>query len=134
MGAILNDGRTVLNFLADWQTRLSGTIKAGQPLGIRFDPARLPANRDQKGPVQVWDIEVFVKFHPTGELHSGSVLEDLRDPPGHGLVYSKTAGEFDIVVPPDAAQIELWFRNSSLLSSSGHWDSRYGQNYWFVVV
>jgi hypothetical protein len=134
MGAIIDDGRTVLDFLADWRTQQTGTIKAGEPLGIRFDPARLPVLRDKKGPVQVWDIEVCVKFHPTGKLHSGSVMEDLRDPPGHGMVYSKTAGQFNIVVPRDATQIELWFRNYSLLSSGDHWDSRYGQNYWFAVA
>lgn len=58
MGAIIDDGRTVLNFVADWQTQQSGPIRAGEPLGIRFDPSRLPVLRDQKGPVQVWDIEV----------------------------------------------------------------------------
>lgn len=60
-------------------------------------------------------------------------MEDLRDPPGHGLVYSKIPGEFNIVVPPDATGMELWFRNYSLISSSVYWDSRYGQNYWFRV-
>jgi hypothetical protein len=134
MGAIIDDGRTVLNFAADWQTQQSGAILPGEPLGIRFDPGRLPVLRDQKGPVQVWDIEVFVKLHPTGALHSGSVMEDLRDPPGHGLVYSKVPGEFNIVIPPGATRIEIWFRNYSLLSSLVYWDSRYGQNYWFAVA
>ncbi|MBV9761674.1 MAG: hypothetical protein JO340_14020 [Acidobacteriaceae bacterium] len=133
MGAIIEDGRTALNFSKDWQVQQTGAIKPGEPLGIRFDPDRLPVLRDQKGPVQVWDIEVFVKFHPTGELHSGSVMEDLRDPPGHGLVYSKIAGEFDIVIPPGVTGMELWFRNYSLLASADYWDSRYGQNYWFAV-
>jgi Family of unknown function (DUF6209) len=125
--------KALLNFLSGWRTEQQGAIRSGHPLAIRYDPSRLPQIRDTRGPVQVWDIEVLLKFHPSAQFHRGSVMQDLRDPPGHGPVYSKAPGEFDIVIPPGVTQIELWFRNYSHVSSAEQWDSRYSENYWFSV-
>lgn len=133
MGSTITEQKAVLEFFAGWQVEQRGHIRQGQPFAIKYDPARLPNIRDAKGPVQVWDIEAFVKFHPSGELSHGSVMRDLRDPPDYGTVYSKIPGEFALAVPPDAARVEIWFRNYSVVSFSEQWDSRYGANYLFPV-
>ena len=40
---------------------------------------------------------------------------------------------WEISVPNDATNIELWFNNTDQTGCTA-WDSRYGQNYWLEVV
>jgi hypothetical protein len=58
---------------------------------------------------------------------------------GRGPVTSHRPKPFEVVVPKDSTQVELWFRSwLEVTEASGYyvevWDSRYGQNYWFDVV
>lgn len=81
------------------------------------------------------DIMAYVRFHPRGEIVSGSVVAPVRDrenPPG--MVVGHVPIPFEVAVPTDATQAEIWFHNFYQTSSRcGAWDSRFGENYWFEV-
>ena len=53
---------------------------------------------------------------------------------GIGMIISLEPQPFEVTVPSDATQVEMWFHNYTTL---GHgceaWDSRYCQNYWYSV-
>jgi hypothetical protein len=83
-------------------------------------------NRDRGA--AVGDIDVYVRFHPGRQFFSGSMLEKM-------LVYSLKPQRYEVTVPMDAAQVEIWFRGThGVRPPQTSWDSRYGQNYWFQVV
>jgi hypothetical protein len=124
-----------LQFLSEWRQIQQGNIVPGVKLIIEYDPERLPHCRLTWRGAQVWDIEAFIKFHPGGEFYTGSLLEKIRQPPGHGMVVALQPKGYEVVVPMGATQVELWFRNSYQVSSRCEaWDSRFGQNYWFNVT
>jgi hypothetical protein len=124
-----------LRFLAGWREVLEGSIKPGGRLIIEYDPNRLPHCRLQWHGAQVWDIRVTIVFHPSGQTCSGSVLEEIRQPPISGAVVDLRPKAFVVTVPTDATSVEMWFHNSYRMSSNcDAWDSRFGQNYVYAVA
>ena len=122
-----------LRFLADWTSTLTGDIAQGEKLTIEFDPQRLPQCRLNWRGAEVWDIISYAHFHPSGELFSGSLLQRIASP--NGIVTTLQPTPWQLSVPLDAAQVELWFHNFYQVSSRcDAWDSRFGQNYWFDVA
>src|SRR5207249_5717950 len=81
------------------------------------------------------DIVAHIRFHPRGEIVSGSVVSPIRDsenPPG--VVIGHVPMPFEAAVPSDATLVEIWFHNFYQTSSRcDAWDSRFGENYWFEV-
>jgi hypothetical protein len=122
-----------LRFLADWTSTLTGDIAQGEMLTIEFDPQRLPQCRLNWRGAEVWDINGYARFHPSGELFSSSLLQRISSP--SGIVTTLQPTPWEVSVPFDAAQVELWFHNFYQVSSRcDAWDSRFGQNYWFDVA
>jgi hypothetical protein len=106
-----------LRFVSDWTHDQIGDIRPGEPLRIEYDPARLSRCRADRYGQRAWNIAAFLRFHPGGQEESG------------GLV----PGPLEVSVPTDAAQVELWFKNTDHTGCVA-WDSRYGQNYWLNVA
>lgn len=123
----------VLQFLPNWETILHGEIRVGGRLVIEYDMKRMPGigkrDRDAIG----GDIEVYVKFHPGEVMSIGKVLKKIWAAEGgsSGPVVGLEPVPYEVVVPTNAHQVEVWFKGST--RSSVNWDSRYGQNYWFPV-
>ena len=124
-----------IRFLPDWRIIQEGDIELGGKLIINYDTGRLPNYRQQRREAVFWQVAIYVKFHPGGQLEVGSPLEPvrLRD---NGPVIDYSAKPYELLVPPDAAQVEMWFYTTDreIGGSSEAWDSRYGQNYWFDVA
>jgi hypothetical protein len=124
-----------LLFLPGWRNIQQAHIVPGRTLTIEYDQERLPHCRLNWRGAEVWDIEVCIKFHPGGQRSTGSVLEQIREPPEFGVVVELRPKRYAVVVPMDATRVELWFRNFYQYSSGCEaWDSRYGANYWYDVV
>jgi len=112
----------------------SGHIRAGERLAITYDPARLAGlAASRRGRPGSREVLGHVRFHPGGRICSGPVTPYLNDDP----VWSGHADRwppFEVVVPAEAAQVELWFQcPDGAGAGADAWDSRYGQNYWFDV-
>ncbi len=124
-----------IRFLRDWRITQEGDIRPGGKLIINYDIGRLPDFRVQRREAVVWLVEINVKFHPGGQLEVGSPLEPVRWQE-HGPVIDYRLKPYELLVPPDAALVEMWFYTSNRIvgGSSEAWDSRYGQNYWFDVA
>lgn len=103
----------IVRFLPDWSQEQVGDIRAGEPLQIEYDPARLPVCRAHRYGQPAWGLAAYIRFHPGGQEQSG------------GLV----PGPLEVSVPDGATQVELWFNNTDHTGCVA-WDSRYGQNYW----
>lgn len=106
-----------LRFLSDWTDQQIGTIQAGQPLTVEYDPARLPRCRAERYGRRTWNIQAFFRFWPGSQQISGDVAD----------------GPLEVTVPDDTTRIEMWFCNTDSASCTA-WDSRYGTNYWWNVV
>jgi len=127
--------RATLQFLVGWEQRQQGQLRPGGKLVIEFDPARLPQCRQSSHGAQVWDIEVGIIFHPSGQWFVGSVMKKVRMP-NDGLIVSLEPQPYEVTVPAGATHVEMWFKNYTTIGGQGceAWDSRYCQNYWFSVV
>jgi Family of unknown function (DUF6209) len=122
---------TLLAFKQGWSDEQSGAIVRRGRVEIDFDIDRLPGCFRQRHGAQIGDTEVFVRFHPRAEVFHGNVAQPVRE---GGVTISHAPLTFEIDVPSDATQMELWFHNYSLESGPCHaWDSRFGQNYWYAV-
>lgn len=110
-----------LSFKTGWITEAIGTPRAGAPLVIAYDPARLPDCRGSKYGYDAWNIRVHYRF-------DGG--------PNHSALVTKTSGTSQVPapavldVPADADHIELWFENQDYYGCRA-WDSQYGANYHF---
>src|SRR5262245_56018684 len=102
-----------VRYLLGWTHQQSGVIRPGEPLRIEYDPARLPGCRAERYGQKAWSLSAHLRFHPGRQ-------EQVADASGEG---------FEVKVPENTTQIELWFHNSDHTGCST-WDSRYGQNYW----
>jgi hypothetical protein len=105
-----------------------GLIRPGARLAIAYDPTRLA---NAQAPVVVEEILAHVRFHPGGQTASGPVAHRTGGDP---LASTDTPRPvpFEILVPDDAAQVEVWFERRGGAGADA-WDSRYGQNFWFDV-
>jgi hypothetical protein len=99
---------------------------------IDYDPWRLPDLRREFRGAIIWKIDAFVQFHPGGQLYTGPVLENIFS---RGPVRDHRPKPFEVMVPQNATQVEVWFESDQRMlgSSAVAWDSRFGQNYWFDV-
>jgi hypothetical protein len=123
-----------VQFLAGWRSIQSGAIRPSNSLIIEYDPARMPDCRVNWRGAAVWDLEAYVRFHPGGQVVSGSVMDRVRVPPGSGVVVALVPRPFEVAVPEDAHNVELWFRVFHGIDGGCEvWDSRFGENYWFAV-
>ena len=126
---------TTVQFLGDWRKAQNGAIERGGRLRIEFDMRRLPHCFTNWRGAEIGNIMAYVRFHPRGEIVSGSAIApvlDHEDPPG--IVIGHVPVPFEVMVPSDAIQAEMWFHNFYQTSSRcDAWGSRFGQNYWFEV-
>lgn len=125
---------TRLQFLSDWRIIRHGEITAGGKIIVEYDMGRLPNFRKRWREADIWNIEIYIRFHPGGQFHKESLLEQVRYS-GSGPVIDHLPKHFEIVVPMDATQVELWFRTFDDVGGFREaWDSQFGQNYWFSVT
>ncbi len=126
---------TTIQFLPDWRQAQSGMIERGGKLKIEYDIQRLSHCFTKWRGAEFGEITANVRFRPRGEIVSGSVVAPVRDrenPPG--MVIGHVPMPFEVAVPSDATQAEIWFHNFYQTSSRcDAWDSRFGDNYWFEV-
>jgi len=124
-----------IRFLSDWRQEKQGGIERGGRLRIDYDKGRSPRCFTNWRGAEFGEIVASVRFHPRGEIINGSVLAPVRsseNPPG--VVIGHVPAPFELPVPDDATQAEIWFHNFYQTSSRcDAWDSRFGQNYWFEV-
>jgi len=75
-------------------------------------------------------MRVFIQV---ARVFTGSLLQRIASPAG--IVTTLQPIPWEVSVPFDAAQVELWFHNFFQMSSRcDAWDSRFGQNYWFDMA
>ena len=126
---------STIQFLGDWREEQHGTIERGSKLTLDYDKTRLPGSFAPWRDAELGDIVAFCRFHPRGDIVTGSVVAPVRnqeDPPG--VVVSHVPRPLDVLVPRDATQAEVWFHGFFQTSTRGDsWDSRFGANYWFDI-
>src|SRR5215813_5236578 len=124
-----------IQFLGDWRQEQHGTIERAGRLKINYDKARSPRCFTMWRGAEFGDIVASIRFHPRGEIVNGNVVAPVRDrenPPG--MVMGHVPVPFELPVPSDAMQAEIWFHNFYQTSSRcDAWDSRFGENYWFQI-
>jgi len=113
-----------LTFKSDWTIDQQGAIAQGSQVTIGYDISRLPYCRANENGYQTWDVVAHYRF-------DGGAIQQVSLTATHG--YERIPVSALINVPFDAQNLEMWFEN---MDSTGcqHWDSAYGQNYWFDVV
>lgn len=95
--------------------------RVGGRLVIEYDMKRMPGigkrDRDAIG----GDIEVYVKFHPGEVMSIGKVLKKIwaAEGGGSGPVVGLEPVPYEVVVPTNAHQVEVWFKGST--RSSVNW-------------
>ena len=110
-----------LSFKTDWVTEALGTPRAGAPLVIAYDPARLPDCRGTKYGHDAWNIRVHYRFD------GGPAQYALLTAPQSNLQVPWPAV---LDVPAGAGEVELWFENQDYYGCKA-WDSQFGANYHF---
>jgi hypothetical protein len=127
--------KAVIQFLKDWREFQHGMIHRNGRAKVEYDVQRLPHCFTTWRGAEFGDITAYIRFHPRGEVVSGSVITPVRDqedPPG--MVIGHMPSPFETAVPDDATRAELWFHNFYQTSSRcDAWDSRFGANYWFEI-
>jgi hypothetical protein len=125
-----------LQFLTGWQTVKHGSIRPDGGLIIDYDICR-PNLRTRFRDIIFWKIDAFVRFHPSGQLYTRSVIGGNFDDGGRRPFRGHRSKPFELVVPRDATRVEIWFRfgcEDAGQPNDVAWDSRFGQNYWFDVI
>jgi Family of unknown function (DUF6209) len=127
---------STIQFRGDWRQEQHGVIERGSRLTLAYDKARLPGSFARWRGAELGDIFALCRFHPRGEIVSGSVVAPVRDrenPPG--MVVDHVSQPLDLSVPTDATRAEIWFHGFYQTSTRGDsWDSRFGDNYWFEIA
>ena len=122
-------------FLSDWRQEQQGSIERGGRLKIDYDKGRSTRCFTMWRGAEFGDIVASIRFYPRGEIFNGSVVAPVHasgNPPG--MVVGHLPVPFELTVPSDATQAEIWFHNFYQTSSRcDAWDSRFGENYWFDV-
>lgn len=112
-----------LSFKTGWVVEALGAPRAGAALVVAYDPARLPDCRGTKYGAEAWNIRLHYRFD--GGPEQTAMLTQLV-----GNV--QVAVPAVLAAPAEAAEVEMWFENQSY-SGCRAWDSRYGDNYHFVL-
>jgi len=131
----MNTSGSTIQFLDGWRQEQRGVIERGSRLTLEYDTGRLPDSFAQWKGAEFGDIVAVCRFHPRGDMMSGSVVAPVRDrdnPPGPVIGHVPHA--LDLPVPPDATRAEVWFHGFyQTTSHHDSWDSRFGENYWFEI-
>ena len=126
--------RAIIHFNTGWRGFQRGDITQGGRLIIDYAADRLPACRRYHGGMPSWDIRAYVRFLPGGQLYNGNLLQHVEGtPPNAYILDPPTPIPFEVTVPTDATQVEMWFHNTDLFGCSV-WDSRFGLNYRYDVL
>jgi hypothetical protein len=124
-----------LRFLQDWQQQQQGVITRGGRLTLDYDKTRLTSCFARWHGAELGDIVAYCRFHPRGDIVTGSVLAPVHDqgnPSGTVIDYAPVP--LELPVPIDSTNAEIWLHNFFQTSSRcDAWDSRFGQNYWFAI-
>ena len=131
----MNNSKTTIQFLDGWRQEQHGVIERGSRITLEYEKGRLPDSFAQWRGAEFGDIVAVCRFHPRGDIKSGSVVAPVRDrenPPG--MVIGHVPHALDVAVPPDATRAEIWFHGFyQTTSHHDSWDSRFGENYWFEI-
>lgn len=111
-------GGAILTFGADWSETLTGKIRAGDPVELRYDEARLPRCRGEQGGVPQWAITAYY------QVGDGDVLSV----PVAGL----NASSPTMIVPPASGDLAVWFQVTNRWGCM-EYDSNFGDDYTFKV-
>ncbi|HMS85105.1 MAG TPA: DUF6209 family protein [Nitrospira sp.] len=124
-----------VQFQKDWSHTQEGAIERGGRLKIDYDKGRLSRCFTRWRGAEFGDIIAYLRFHPCDELVRGSVVAPIHEgdnPPG--MVIGHMPIPWEVPIPDDATQAEVWFHHFSQTSSRcDAWDSRFGANYWFAI-
>lgn len=129
------DSEAIIQFTDGWRQVQRGSIERSGQLKVEYDMRRLPHCFTIWRGAEFGNITAHVRFHPRGEMVSGSVILPVRDRENApGLVIGHAPALFETAVPDDATQAEIWFHNFYQTSTRcDAWDSRFGCNYWFDI-
>lgn len=120
----------VLDFQTEWRQSQTGSLRQGELLTIHYDPQRLTACRGYHNGVPAWDLLATVRFSPTGETARGFLVQHTGPA---GILDPPQPVPFTTRIPPDAAEVEMWFQNFGIFGCSA-FDSQFGSNYRFSVT
>ena len=112
--ALVQDKGATLNFYADWQQSQAGLIRQGELLTIHYDPQRLTACRPYHDGMPAWDLWATVRFSPSGESTTGNLVEHVGP---QGVLVPPKPVPLSVRIPADATDAEMWFENTSMISS-----------------
>jgi hypothetical protein len=96
--------KATIQFLRDWREFQHGMIERNGRLKVEYDMHRLPYCFTTWHGAGVGDITAYIRFHPRGEVVSGSVIAPVRNqesPPG--MIIGHVPAPFETAVPDDAA-------------------------------
>src|SRR5262245_61202771 len=77
--AAMTTSASTIQFRGDWRQEQHGVIERGSRLTLAYDKARLPGSFAQWRGAELGDILALCRFHPRGEIVSGSVVAPVRD-------------------------------------------------------
>jgi hypothetical protein len=118
------DGQTpTITFAKDYSQSVSGSLLAGSPMRVKYDPARLTDCKGSSGGSEVWGITGFAMFDG-GEPKSFAVTE-LRS----GKVVAVPA---TVEIPARVKSVGIWFETTNTWGCHAY-DSNFGANYEFDV-
>src|SRR5262245_56707227 len=130
---IMTPPGSTIHFRSNWREEQHGAIERGSRLTLDFDKSRLPDSFAQWRGAEFGDIVALCRFHPRGDLVTGSVVAPIRNGEP-GTVVGPVTHPLEFAVPSDATKAEIWFHGSyQTTSRSDNWDSRFGANYWFDI-
>jgi hypothetical protein len=112
---------TTITFRADWTQTVSGTLVAGRPLRVVYDPARLPQCRGTVQGNPAWAITGYFR------LNDGAVQRFSPQ-----LLGGSSPQTSPVSLPNTAGRLEMWFQVTNRWGCNA-WDSAYGRNYGFLV-
>jgi len=69
----------MIQFLADWRQEQHGAIERSGRLKIDYDKGRLPRCFAMWRGAEFGDIVASIRFHPRGEVVSGSAQSDVPE-------------------------------------------------------
>ena len=118
--------RATLAFENGYTQEQHGALVAGGRLIVDYALPRLPQCRTSSGGAQLWDIEAYAKWQPSGQVVSLSVTTVAGG--------ERVARPTELAIPLDAQYVNLWFHNYDAERHCEAWDSAYGQNYRFSVL